>query len=300
MYLSLILLYLLDRLADMDTMFVMGLNNSQLDSKCRLGKLDGLYGLFLDSWGQKNNTQYNEALKTIIYRMQDKGINKIDAFIASVPILKNIPEKNDRRLSNSNDGYFHLGNNNSEELRLELCRKQKFFSAFSKEEKPNGNGTKRIFLHTDKLQSSDEWKEVIFGEVSNNFDLTDNLDILTIRVSELLNKKLVKPLGVAKPAKSTSNIEVYLRSPDVVSYTLQISERRCNYCAQLGPFINSKGKPYLEVHHVIPLSKGGPDTPENCVALCPNCHKSLHHAEDKEKRTVTLYTKCNWLEKQLP
>lgn len=281
----------------MDTMFVMGLNNSQLDSKCRLGELDGMYGLFLDSWGQKNNPQYNEALKTIISRMQYKGIDKIDAFIASEPILRNIPEKNERRLFNSNDGHFYFGNNDSEELRLELCRKQKLFSAFSKKEKPSGNGSKRIFLHAEKLQSSDEWKKVILGEVSSDFELTDNLDILSIRVSELLNKKLVKPLGVVKPAKSTNNVEVYLRSPDVVSYILQISEGRCDYCAQLGPFINNKGKPYLEVHHVIPLSKGGPDTPENCVALCPNCHKSLHHAENKEERTESLYIKCNWLKK---
>lgn len=53
----------------MNTMFVMGLNGSQLDSKCRLENQDELYGLFLESWGQKNNPQYNEALRTIIYRM---------------------------------------------------------------------------------------------------------------------------------------------------------------------------------------------------------------------------------------
>lgn len=30
--------------------------------------------------------------------------------------------------------------------------------------------------------------------------------------------------------------------------------------------------PCLEIHHVIPVSCGGDDTPANLVQLCPNCH----------------------------
>lgn len=281
----------------MNTMFVMGLNGSQLDSKCRLENQDELYGLFLESWGQKNNPQYNEALRTIIYRMQVKKIKKFEVFIASEPLLKNMPSKEERRLSNSGDGYFHIDQDNADELRLELCRKQKFFSAYAKKEKPTGNGTKRIFLHAKELQLPNDWKEVIYGEDSCNFDLTDNLEILSKRVSKLLNKELIKPIGVAKPFKSTTKVDVYLRCPDVVSYILKISNGVCENCSKPGPFINSLGIPYLEVHHVIPLSKGGPDTPENCVALCPNCHKALHYAENINQRTKLLYEKCKRLQK---
>jgi hypothetical protein len=32
----------------------------------------------------------------------------------------------------------------------------------------------------------------------------------------------------------------------------------------------------LEIHHLDPVSNGGEDTPENLLALCPNCH-TLHH-----------------------
>lgn len=55
--------------------------------------------------------------------------------------------------------------------------------------------------------------------------------------------------------------------------------------------------PYLEVHHVLPLSKGGPDTPQNCVALCPNCHRAMHYSESKEELTLSLYQKIARLEK---
>ena len=34
--------------------------------------------------------------------------------------------------------------------------------------------------------------------------------------------------------------------------------------------------PYLEVHHVIWLSRGGEDSTTNTVALCPNCHTRMH------------------------
>jgi len=36
----------------------------------------------------------------------------------------------------------------------------------------------------------------------------------------------------------------------------------------------------LEIHHVIPLSRGGDNTIENFVCLCPNCHKIVHKCID--------------------
>jgi hypothetical protein len=32
----------------------------------------------------------------------------------------------------------------------------------------------------------------------------------------------------------------------------------------------------IDIHHLNPIAQGGPDTPDNLLALCPNCH-SLHH-----------------------
>ena len=41
-------------------------------------------------------------------------------------------------------------------------------------------------------------------------------------------------------------------------------------------------KPYLEAHHLKWLSKGGTDTIDNVVALCPNCHRKMHELNDKD------------------
>jgi len=33
----------------------------------------------------------------------------------------------------------------------------------------------------------------------------------------------------------------------------------------------------------LPLAEGGPDTVENTVALCPNCHRRCHVSPDADK-----------------
>lgn len=55
------------------------------------------------------------------------------------------------------------------------------------------------------------------------------------------------------------------------------------------------GKPFLESHHVIWLSKGGEDDIDNVVALCPNCHRKMHILQnvsdvDKLKNRLLKYS----------
>jgi 5-methylcytosine-specific restriction protein A len=40
------------------------------------------------------------------------------------------------------------------------------------------------------------------------------------------------------------------------------------------------GKPYLEPHHIRRLADEGPDHPAWVAALCPNCHRRIHHGAD--------------------
>lgn len=63
-------------------------------------------------------------------------------------------------------------------------------------------------------------------------------------------------------------------------YVSELAKRRaigiCQLCEQPAPFKDKKGEPFLESHHIVWLSKGGDDTIENTVALCPNCHRKMH------------------------
>ena len=71
----------------------------------------------------------------------------------------------------------------------------------------------------------------------------------------------------------------YRRNADVIAAVLLRANGICERCKANAPFIRrSDGSPYLEVHHWKPLSDGGPDIVENAGALCPNCHREVHHA----------------------
>lgn len=52
----------------------------------------------------------------------------------------------------------------------------------------------------------------------------------------------------------------------------------CQISGNAFVFNTSKGKPYLEVHHLIPLGRGGADSPHNMIVVSAHVHKMLHHA----------------------
>jgi 5-methylcytosine-specific restriction enzyme A len=66
------------------------------------------------------------------------------------------------------------------------------------------------------------------------------------------------------------------RNPYVSVYVKQRAGGICQLCQTPAPFEDKKKQPFLEVHHIAWLSKGGLDTVENTVALCPNCHRKMH------------------------
>ena len=82
----------------------------------------------------------------------------------------------------------------------------------------------------------------------------------------------------AKPNRIAVTTYTFQRNPDVIASVLRRSRGRCGACKRKGPFISeATQRPYLEVHHRIPLSAGGDDTVQNALALCPNCHRQEHH-----------------------
>lgn len=79
------------------------------------------------------------------------------------------------------------------------------------------------------------------------------------------------------PALATIVTLVYVRNPDVVAEVLIRANGVCEICSNRAPFLRKRdGTLYLEVHHKIQLARGGEDTIENAIALCPNCHRKQH------------------------
>jgi len=78
------------------------------------------------------------------------------------------------------------------------------------------------------------------------------------------------------PELTVVTTRVYKRSPCVVAEVLLRANGKCQSCNRDAPFVKEDGTPFLEVHHIEWLSKGGEDSVENAIALCPNCHRQAH------------------------
>jgi 5-methylcytosine-specific restriction protein A len=101
--------------------------------------------------------------------------------------------------------------------------------------------------------------------------------------------KLGLPSGNQNPPVKKVEVSLVARSPDVKAWVLINANGICENCTSDAPFVSTTGIPYLEVHHVKRLADKGPDTVDNAVALCPNCHKALHYSEERAAIVEFLY-----------
>jgi len=62
------------------------------------------------------------------------------------------------------------------------------------------------------------------------------------------------------------------------------------------PFRGADRRPFLETHHTTRVADDGPDHPHTVIAICPNCHRRAHLAEDAEIFNASLIKKLPKLE----
>ncbi|MFS1980798.1 HNH endonuclease [Vibrio lentus] len=85
----------------------------------------------------------------------------------------------------------------------------------------------------------------------------------------------------------------YARSPEVKTWVLNRADGFCECCKKPAPFETEEGKPFLEVHHILPLINGGADTLENCASICSNWYRLLHFRVSSEHSTEKLIQAIN-------
>jgi 5-methylcytosine-specific restriction protein A len=90
----------------------------------------------------------------------------------------------------------------------------------------------------------------------------------------------------------------YARSANVKVYVLKRANGHCEACKKAAPFLRKSGSPYLEPHHIRRIADGGPDHPKFVGAVCPNCHRLIHHGEGGAKLNFDLEQYVLGLEKE--
>ncbi|MBM0204449.1 HNH endonuclease [Micromonospora sp. STR1s_5] len=109
------------------------------------------------------------------------------------------------------------------------------------------------------------------------------------RTRALRSRSTARLLALARGSANPSSREIvsrqFTRSLAVALLVKRSAAGTCDLCGQPAPFNTADG-PFLECHHIVHLAQGGPDTIENTVALCPNCHRRMHalnHETDRRR-----------------
>ena len=132
----------------------------------------------------------------------------------------------------------------------------------------------------------------------NNYEVAIDKKIIDTNFNKKEKKaKKLSDVEVEEKAKESQSIktsmrtvksQVYERNPYVTEFAKRRANGICQLCNEPAPFKNKLGEPYLETHHIEWLSKGGSDTIENTVALCPNCHKKMHIVDSNADKEYLL------------
>lgn len=99
-----------------------------------------------------------------------------------------------------------------------------------------------------------------------------------------LRRRAYASAGPARQSgKGETSRSYYVRSEAVRGYVLARAKGVCESCEQPAPFMTPTNNPYLEPHHIRRLTDGGPDDPRYVGAICPNCHRQIHHGRGGQK-----------------
>lgn len=145
-------------------------------------------------------------------------------------------------------------------------------------------------------------------------------NLLSIKGKELgsaKNDAILNDFGVTNPEKNSNDQKIIKiaetkgidkRPPsdmNVHSVIADMYGHKCQYATFIGEehqtFIGSDGKPYMVIHHIIPMSARKDffpknlDVATNLVCLCPNCHERIHHGNNDEKREILKVLYDNYI-----
>lgn len=115
----------------------------------------------------------------------------------------------------------------------------------------------------------------------------DNSGHYTLRGIDFLDaeKREIKTIDISKetPEKKEYLVETYVRNVTWAKKAKEILGDLCLFNKCNNTFYRDDGSRYIEVHHIIPLCKGGEEGIWNLSVLCAHHHKMAHFAEAKTR-----------------
>jgi 5-methylcytosine-specific restriction protein A len=122
-----------------------------------------------------------------------------------------------------------------------------------------------------------ERQAIVFNLIRLDDVETNDTQLNTDSIMNLRSRAIAAAGQLAQGDASVAMRTVYSRSSVVRDYVLARANGICESCRNPSPFKRADGSPYLEPHHTRRVSDGGPDHPRWVAAVCPNCHREIHH-----------------------
>lgn len=127
-----------------------------------------------------------------------------------------------------------------------------------------------------------------------DIEYTDEVDKIN---EHFINEFIGVDAYKTEPGKSKlTSIKRNSKNPILGKKAIIQADYKCeNYNAHSTFTSLRTGKPFMEAHHLIPMSyqeyiwnkfKVNVDCLENLVSLCPNCHRTIHYACNEEKKVI--------------
>lgn len=201
------------------------------------------------------------------------------------------------RLHGTNDGEAEVVNLNlvfpkpgDNELRLYLSQREGF--------KPEAGDIWFLYTAEDNglyigSTSKEEWRVIESKGVDTAFKDNDSSEYQSeAEKSAAAQTGSSGVEGVDTQVEATESTSTsYTRDPDVAAERFERSGYECELTGETS-FISARtGKPYVEAHHLIPVSyqdQFGPglDTVENVFALSPEAHCAVHYGTPEKRREI--------------
>jgi 5-methylcytosine-specific restriction protein A len=243
------------------------INNSQLRAIFKVGMMGGM-----------RRSLENNAL--VIVSDHTRGLYK-DRWEGDILHYTGMGQEGDQGLIDQNKTLFELNQNNVAVFLLEVFKSGQYIyqgqiglasAPYIEKQIDKNECSRSVWMFPVKLLS-DEQPFPLSPEILNTVFETEQKKAKRLSDSELLKRiKSINPIPSFRDVIS-KQIE---RSGYVSEYAKRRAGGFCQLCEKKAPFCNQKGEPFLETHHITWLSRGGTDSIDNAVALCPNCHSKMH------------------------
>jgi 5-methylcytosine-specific restriction endonuclease McrA len=141
----------------------------------------------------------------------------------------------------------------------------------------------------DEIALATDGRDVFLCIVSRDDDVIEDVrtayEDTAVSANERLSREdLMTRVKQVKPNPDARTVETkrYNSAPAIKAFAHNRSAHKCEMprCEYEG-FNKYSGGKFIEIHHIKPLSEDGDDSIINVAALCPNCHRKMHHARDR-------------------